>query len=112
MAPELILDIHYKGSQVDIFALGVILFAMVVGHPPFSEAHYTDPFYQLIAGNQSELFWKTHLKRRTAQDPDGITLSESVKSLIISMLQYMPEHRPTMSEIFGHDWLRSCSNAH
>ena len=35
-APEIHLMVPYKGREVDIFALGVILFIMATGHPPFN----------------------------------------------------------------------------
>ena len=38
MAPELVYQEEYQGAPVDIFSLGVILFAMVSSHPPFREA--------------------------------------------------------------------------
>jgi len=34
MAPE-VLEHHYEGKSVDIFAAGVILFVMYAGSPPF-----------------------------------------------------------------------------
>lgn len=38
MAPELVMKQAYSGEKVDIFAMGVILFIMVAGHPPFRTA--------------------------------------------------------------------------
>ena len=42
MAPEIHLSQPYQGAQVDLFASAVILFIMVAGHPPFSEASPKD----------------------------------------------------------------------
>ena len=36
MAPELLANQPYNGQAVDIFSLGVILFIIYDGHPPFS----------------------------------------------------------------------------
>lgn len=35
MAPEIRDEKDYKGHEVDLFAVGVILFIMYTGHPPF-----------------------------------------------------------------------------
>ena len=37
-APELLEKKSYEGKQVDLFALGKILFVMLAGTPPFAEA--------------------------------------------------------------------------
>jgi len=47
MAPE-IQSRNYIGTQVDIFAAGVILFIMYSGSPPFERAIPTDTYYKLI----------------------------------------------------------------
>ena len=38
MAPEIHQGAPYKGTEVDIFALGIVLFQMIIGRPPFGEA--------------------------------------------------------------------------
>jgi len=35
MAPEILLKEPYQGHVVDLFALGIILFILYSGHPPF-----------------------------------------------------------------------------
>lgn len=47
MAPEIKEYKQYKGKQVDMFSIGVILFIIVKGCFPFREARTTDYFYQL-----------------------------------------------------------------
>jgi serine/threonine protein kinase len=49
MAPEIHLEQRYKGTQVDIFACGIILFIMIAGHPPFGQASPKDPHYKALA---------------------------------------------------------------
>lgn len=42
----------YNGVATDLFAVGVILFRMVVSVPPFKMAHpERDPYYKMIASN-------------------------------------------------------------
>ena len=60
MAPEIISKRAYQGQVVDLFALGVILFIMRSGHPPFSYASMNDSYYQLLANNKSDEFWNAH----------------------------------------------------
>lgn len=38
----------YDGMKADIFALGVCLYILVTGIPPFTEASESDYFYQLL----------------------------------------------------------------
>lgn len=49
MAPELFLNKGYDGTKTDVFALGIVLFALLLGRPPF---HIADPnndeFYSRI----------------------------------------------------------------
>ena len=62
MAPE-ILDQEkcqkgYNAKQADIFALGIIIFSMFIGRPPFHEANPSkDRFYNLIYQMNYTEFW-------------------------------------------------------
>jgi len=61
MAPEILSKEAYQGHVVDLFALGIILFILYSGHPPFQLADpRSDSHYKLIASNRADLFWKTH----------------------------------------------------
>jgi serine/threonine protein kinase len=64
MAPEIHLKQAYMGKQVDLFSSAIILFIMVAQHPPFTSAQSNDPFYQCLAKNKSEVFWKTHCRNK------------------------------------------------
>lgn len=54
MAPEMQLNIPYKGSEVDVFSLGVVLFSLIAGIFPFKIAHITDSKYKLIIEEKYE----------------------------------------------------------
>ena len=71
MAPEILEGKEYMGNQVDIFALGVLLYIMVVGDYPFLEANFNDKAYNLIMLRAYPSFWK-----------DKEYLTESLRELI------------------------------
>ena len=48
MAPEIKEGKVYKGSQIDMFSIGVILFIIVQGIFPFKEAQKEEYFYNLL----------------------------------------------------------------
>lgn len=100
MAPELIMNEPYQGYQVDLFALGIILFILYAGHPPFTQAHPTDTHYKLLVTNRADLFWKYHTKSKG----DGF-FSENFKDLITNMLQYNPSQRLNLVDVIGHPWM-------
>ena len=66
---------------MDLFALGIILFIIYAGHPPFNLAKENDNYYRLIALQRADLFWKAHSNNKAP----GF-FSEEFKDLITSML--------------------------
>ena len=102
MAPEILAKQPYQGQVVDLFALGVILFILYSGHPPFSMANEEDNYYKLLATNRSDLFWKAHSNRKT----EGF-FSEDFKDLLTCMLQFHPHQRLCIADIIGHPWMAS-----
>lgn len=96
MAPEIKEGKTYKGTQVDLFSMGVILFIIVQGIFPFKEARREEYFYNLLLTGQIETYWTK---------VNGHGLSPEFKSLILSFFQYDPAKRPTMAEIKAHPWM-------
>lgn len=84
-----------------MFALGVILFILYSGHPPFEKASDDDTYYKLIATNRSDLFWRGHSSRKAS----GF-YSEEFKDLITNMLQLHPHQRLSIADIIGHQWMK------
>ena len=78
MAPEILEGKQYKGSEIDIFALGTILFNMVTNFQhPFEAATAQDAKYQLLMNGKTDKYFgkfKNHDK-----------LSQEFKDLIVSM---------------------------
>nr|XP_046273041.1 SNF-related serine/threonine-protein kinase-like [Scatophagus argus] len=89
-APEILLGDEYDAPAVDIWSLGVILFMLVCGQPPFQEA------------NDSETLTMIMDCKYTV--PPHI--SNACRDLIANMLQRDPKRRATLEEIEGHEWLQ------
>ncbi|KAM6252917.1 uncharacterized protein LJ264_008839 isoform 2-T2 [Porphyrio hochstetteri] len=89
-APEILLGDEYDAPAVDIWSLGVILYMLVCGHPPFQEA------------NDSETLTMIMDCRYTV--PPHV--SAQCADLISTMLQRDPKRRASLEQIEGHPWLQ------
>lgn len=83
MPPEIINGKRY-GEKVDIWGLGVILYELLVGKPPFGNT-----------GNYDLKFDKENTPK----------LSNEVRGLMISLLSVYPDERPSVEKVFGHPWI-------
>ena len=63
MAPERFKKKGYNAKEGDIFSVGVILFMLVMGWPPFKAAKRGDKLYSAIALDRADIFWARHSKR-------------------------------------------------
>jgi polo-like kinase 1 len=82
IAPEVIQgsrETRGHSFEVDIWSMGVILFTLLVGKPPY-EAQDVKATYQRIIANEYKF-------------PSHVTVSDSARDLITSMLQSNPEDR-------------------
>ena len=52
MAPEIMEEKEVDARKVDVFALGVLLFQIVMGRFPFNSAQKEDPLYNLIVNGK------------------------------------------------------------
>ncbi|KNC86749.1 PLK protein kinase [Sphaeroforma arctica JP610] len=87
IAPE-ILDKRGHGYEVDTWSMGVILYTLLVGYPPF-ESSNVKKTCKLIKSNSYSI-------------PSEMNLSESATDLITSILNSDPEQRPTLEAILVH----------
>ena len=71
----------------DMFALGVTLFTMMLGTPPFMEASEGDPYYSLIMAGDWEEYWTTHPKGNKAEQ------MKDFQDLMQKLLAFNPSHR-------------------
>ena len=89
----------YNGLQSDIFAVGVVLFVMYSGYPPFMSTRYHDRIYKLIREKNFAKFWEKHEKGK----PEGF-YTHSFKRLMNSFLSLDPERRPTFESLEDDEW--------
>jgi fused-like protein len=89
MAPELVQELPYNHT-VDLWSLGVILYELFVGQPPF----YTNSIYTLI-----HLIVKDPVKF-----PD--TMSPDFKSFLQGLLNKTPSERLTWPDLLTHPFVK------
>ena len=101
MAPEVHRREKYNGQVQDLFSLGVILFVMYAGRPPFQTATSDDMLFKLLQSYQFSAYWKYQ-----GQDkPEGF-YSPAFRNLIELMLHHKPGYRGTLADVVGHPWLQ------
>lgn len=88
-APEILLGDEYDAPAVDIWSLGVILFMLVCGQPPFQEANDSETLTMIM---DCKYTVPSHV-------------SKECKDLITRMLQRDPKRRASLEEIENHPWL-------
>ncbi|KAL0106033.1 hypothetical protein PUN28_016034 [Cardiocondyla obscurior] len=88
-APELIMGKKYLGSEVDIWSMGVLLYALLCGFLPFDDNNLENLYQKILGGKYEEPYW----------------LSNNSKALIKSMLQIDPAKRITIHELCRHPWI-------
>lgn len=88
LSPELITSKEYDHT-VDVWALGVLAYELVVGSPPFEE-------------NSKELTYKRIVKGDLVFPAN---VSQDVKHLITKILVHDPKQRISLKQIKSHPWI-------
>merc|ERR1712232_995437 len=92
VAPEILNGKKY-GKEVDMWSLGVIIYILLCGYPPFHD------------DNQKKLF---QLIRRADYDFEPMywsAVSDSAKDMIRKLLVVDGSTRLTVDELLSHPWL-------
>lgn len=87
-APEMLAAKRYTGEQVDIWSLGIILYALLCGALPFDD--------------DDETIMKSKILKGEFEIPD--VLSPEAQDLIQLILQRDPAKRPSIKAILAHPW--------
>jgi len=89
----------YNGQKADIFSLGVIIFCMYLGTPPFKVALKRDPRYKQFVENKL-VFW--NIISHASKCP----INENFADLICKILASDPLNRPTIEQMLAHPWIK------
>ncbi|XP_067931694.1 SNF-related serine/threonine-protein kinase-like isoform X3 [Watersipora subatra] len=88
-APEILLGDSYDAPAVDVWSLGVLLYMLVCGEPPFQEANDSETLTMIM---DCRYRIPSHIP------PD-------CASLISAMLKREPRERMSLSNIVNHRWM-------
>ncbi|GLE11251.1 hypothetical protein PINS_up023605 [Pythium insidiosum] len=98
MAPEIESGEPFRGTPVDVWACGVVLFILLTGYPPFDEPTPDDFWFDCLVNEDMTQFWESQ--------PDAVTRpSSAAVDLINRLLCVDPDRRITVSEVLAHPWL-------
>ena len=92
IAPEILEKKNGHSYEVDIWSLGVVMYTMLFGRPPFETADV-------------KLTYK-RIKMNSYKFPENIKVDETAKKLIESILVLDPAKRPSLDEIAQHDFFK------
>jgi len=92
-SPEILSGGEYDGTKSDMWSCGVILFAMVAGHLPWTKKNQTALFEQI--------------KRGEYRIP--VFVSDGCRNLIAQLLAVDPAARPTAAQALEHPWVGEVS---
>jgi polo-like kinase 1 len=85
IAPEILEGKAGHSYEVDIWSLGVIIYALIIGKPPFETPDVKTTYRKIKLNNYSF--------------PDHVPISDAAKNLINKILVLEPSKRPTLEEI-------------
>lgn len=91
IAPEILCGKQGHSYEVDIWSIGVILYTLLIGKPPF-ETSDVKTTYRRIKANAYTF-------------PEHIKISDASKNLISKILCLDPTKRPTLDQILEHPFL-------
>jgi len=91
IAPEVLDNTQGHSYEVDIWSLGVVLYILLIGKPPFEAADLKSTYRRIRTNDYSF--------------PEDIHMSAEAKDLIIKILNLDPSKRPKIDEIMAHPFL-------
>lgn len=93
LAPEILSNRVGHGYKVDIWSLGVVLYTMIAGRPPFETKEVKLTYEKIRKGIYSF--------------PKNVEISDNVKKLISKIFVLDPKKRPTLDDILEDPFLNN-----
>ncbi|XP_029623623.1 serine/threonine-protein kinase 33-like isoform X3 [Salmo trutta] len=97
MAPEVI-NAHEYSQQCDVWSIGVIMYMLLCGEPPF------------IATSEERLFEMIKKGELHFDGPVWDSISDAAKKVLSCLLKVDPAHRITANELLDKPWIMGDSN--
>lgn len=98
VAPEILRGVAY-GKEVDMWSIGVILYILLCGFPPFYDDNNKKLFALIINANYS------------FPDPYWTNISASGKDLVSKLLVVDPAKRLTAEATLSHPWMQEAGSS-
>lgn len=94
VAPEVLSQSY--GFACDMWSVGVIMFCLLCGHPPFG-------------GTDAEILRKVKAGNWQFKGEVWLHVSDDAKDLITKLLEMRPENRLTAEQALEHHWTKHCA---
>ncbi|KAL2915687.1 Cell cycle serine/threonine-protein kinase cdc5/MSD2 [Polyrhizophydium stewartii] len=88
IAPEVLFNKEGHSFEVDVWSLGVVMYTLAVGKPPF-QTKDVNSIYERIRENNLEF-------------PAAVPVSSEIRTIIKSLLNSNPEQRPSIDDVLEH----------
>lgn len=106
VAPE-ILKGKGHGVDADVWSLGVLLFILLSGEPPFYLPTTSMKHRHKLRTEQereTEMFWRIRHGKYTVDNPVWDEVSPEALDLVKKLLTVDPNVRPTAKQVLRHPW--------
>ena len=91
IAPEVLEGKQGHSYEVDIWSLGVIIYTLIIGKPPF-ETSDVKTTYKRIRMNAYNF-------------PENVPITDYARDIVTKILNNDPGKRPSIDEILAHEWI-------
>ena len=99
VAPEVLEQAGGYGPEVDVWSIGVILYILLCGFPPFYDENNAVLFKQIKQGAYS------------FPSPYWDEVSDGAKDLVKKILHIDPKKRYTIKQCLEHEWIKGKDGA-